>query len=109
MVSFQDPGFRSDLFISPYLDPSSNRGGLPSAGSLTAFHQVKHRTLHLAADYRLLEAGVATHLSKIKVDHEEELRRARESISGEVKKTMDAPTVEAKKQVDEANRAVGIL
>ena len=40
---------------------------------------------------------MATRLSKMKTDYGEELRWARESIRGEVKKVVEAAVVEAKK------------
>ena len=43
----------------------------------------------------MLEVDVATCFSKMKVNHEKKLCRVQESISREVKKTVETTTIEA--------------
>ena len=65
--------------------------------------------LQLVTDYRLLEVGVVTRLFVMKMDYKEELCQVQELISREVKKAVEAATIKAKKQVDEACCTIGIL
>ena len=48
-------------------------------------------------DYRLLEVSTMTQLTKMSVDHEEDLSWIRESVRRELKKAVEAVAVETRK------------